>query len=44
MLQFCRNWLKIEKRKKNCRTLSFMLVQNHFQNLNKILVYKFGNY
>ena len=35
MSQFCRNRLKIEQ---NYITLSLMLVQNHIQNLIKILV------
>ena len=37
--QFFRNRLKIEQ---NFRTLSLMLVQNYMQNLNKILISKFG--
>ena len=41
MSQFCRNRLKIEQ---NYITLSLMLVQNHIQNLNKVLVSKFGNH
>ena len=41
MLQFCTNRLKIEQKN---RPLSLMLAQNYMQNLNKILVFKFGNY
>ena len=41
MVQFCRNRLKIEQ---NCERLSLMWVQNYMENLNKILVSKFGNH
>ena len=41
MLQFCKIRLKNEQ---NCGTLLSMLVQNYMQNLDKILVSKFGNH